>query len=68
MITMTKIIGITLCKNEDIYIKKAIEHTIDFCDEFIVLDNYSTDNTWDILTKLSQQHSKINLQNLGLTP
>jgi len=59
---MTKIIGITLCKNEDIYIKKAIEHTIDFCDEFIVLDNYSTDNTWDILTKLSQQHSKISLQ------
>lgn len=59
---MTKIIGITLCKNEDLYIKKAIESTIDFCDEFIVLDNHSTDNTWSILNALKDKYPKISLQ------
>ena len=59
---MTKIIGISLVKNEDLYVERAIENAIDFCDELIVLDNNSHDNTWNILYDLSQKYDKISLR------
>jgi len=40
-----KIIGIIMVKNEDIYIRRAIENIEDFCDDIIVIDTGSTDNT-----------------------
>jgi glycosyltransferase involved in cell wall biosynthesis len=57
-----KIIGISLVKDEDIYIRKAIENVIEFCDELIILDNNSTDGTWDILTELAKKYDKIDLR------
>lgn len=44
-----QIIGITHIKDEDIWIGKAIENLTAFCDQIIVVDNGSTDNTLSIL-------------------
>ena len=54
-----KILGITLVKNEDLYIRQALLNSLDFCDEIIVLDNNSTDNTWGIVSKLSKEYSRV---------
>ena len=54
-----KIVAVLLIKNEDLYIKKIIENIIDFSDEILVLENYSTDNTYEIVTDLDKVESKI---------
>jgi len=46
---MTSIIGVTHLKNEDIWIGAAIRSLSSFCDDFLVIDNGSTDDTIDIV-------------------
>jgi hypothetical protein len=58
---MTKIIGICLIKNEDLFIEYAIRNCIDFCDEILILDNKSIDNTFNIITNLKSEYSKIRI-------
>jgi glycosyltransferase involved in cell wall biosynthesis len=53
--TDTKIIGITLVKNEDIFVERAVRNAIDFCDRLIIADNYSTDGTFEIVSKLATE-------------
>ena len=60
----TQIIGIILIRNEDVYIKQVITNITDFCDKIIIADNYSTDQTWDIVTKLSRDNPKIRCQRI----
>ena len=55
-----KIIGIILVKNEDIFIKNSIQNIIKFCDKIIILDNYSTDKTHEIIKNI-----KNGIKNLG---
>ena len=43
---VAQIVGISLVRNEDIFITQAITNVADFCDKIIILDNLSTDNTW----------------------
>lgn len=54
-----KIVGICLIKNEDLYIKTVIRNVVHFCDELLVLDNYSTDNTFAIINQLKEEYSSI---------
>lgn len=62
---MTKIVGIVLVKNEDIYIQTAIENVVDFCDSLILLDNNSTDKTYCIMENIQKKFPhKIQLQRL----
>jgi len=56
-----KIIGISLVQNENIHIKWAISNIIDFCDKIIVLDNYSSDGTYDIVENMAKKCDKIKL-------
>lgn len=56
-----RIIGIFLIKNEDIYIQRVLKNIIDFCDEIIILDNMSTDNTYKILSSISEEYNRIRL-------
>lgn len=56
-----KIVGISLIKNEDLYIEQVLKNTLDFCDEIIVLDNMSEDKTYDIVEKMSRGNQKIKL-------
>ena len=54
-----KIIGIVLVKDEDLYIERILRNIINFCDEIIVADNLSTDQTRDKVQKLQQQFESI---------
>ncbi|MFX0091017.1 MAG: glycosyltransferase [Candidatus Hodarchaeota archaeon] len=56
-----KIAGITLVKNEDLYIERVLTNVLDFCDEIKVIDNESTDNTYTIAKELAEKNEKIQL-------
>ena len=58
-----KIVGICLIKNEDLYIKQCLKNILDFCDEIIVLDNLSTDNTIKEIKTLNSPKIKIHSVN-----
>jgi len=60
-----KIIGIILIKNEELYIERVLLNTVDFCDEIIVLDNLSTDNTYALVEKLAQKYPHIKPQRIA---
>lgn len=53
------ILGICLVKNEDIYIYQVLKNILDFCDEIIVLNNLSTDNTIKEVNKIKSKKIKI---------
>jgi glycosyltransferase involved in cell wall biosynthesis len=60
-----KIIGITLVKNEDIFVERAVRNALDFCDRLIIADNYSTDGTYEIASKLAAEFpDKIELKRI----
>ncbi len=50
------IVGITLVRNEDIFVERAIRNAIDFCDLLIVADHLSTDGTPAILARLAAEY------------
>ena len=47
-----KIVGILLAKNEELFVERAVKNALGFCDEFIAVDNGSTDRTAEILRSL----------------
>ncbi len=55
----TKIVGVLLLRNEDLFIERVIKNIIEFCDEIIVADNRSTDGTAGIVLSLQKKFSKI---------
>ena len=52
-----KLTAIILTKNEGKNIQRALK-SVDFCDEIIIIDDYSTDNT---LKKVKTQNSKVKI-------
>jgi len=56
-----KIFGIVLIKNEDIFIEKVITNISEFCDEILILDNHSTDNTGNIVQSICRKYDHINV-------
>jgi glycosyltransferase involved in cell wall biosynthesis len=63
-ISNIKIVTISLIKNEDMYIEKVIGNVVDFADEMIILDNMSTDNTYEIVKRLAEKHPKIRVERI----
>jgi len=51
-----RIVGILLVRNEDLFVERAVRNAIDFCDEFIAVDNGSDDNTASVLRKLASEY------------
>lgn len=51
-----RIYGLGLCKNEDDVVGDAIEHALRFCDKVIVLDNGSTDRSFEVVQELERAH------------
>ena len=43
------------------FIENTIRNILDFCDEILILDNKSTDNTFSIVSKLGSKYSKIKI-------
>lgn len=60
-----RIVAIVLVKNEDIFIDNVLKNIVDFCDEIIVTDNYSTDMTHDIVMKMAEKHPKIRVMRIN---
>ncbi len=56
---MKQIVAILLVKNEDLRIRWVINNIVGFCDHIIVLDNHSTDRTWEIVKQLADSTDKI---------
>lgn len=46
-----RIIGLTRIRNEEVIIKDTLDHMANFCDEVVIYDDCSTDNTVNICIK-----------------
>jgi glycosyltransferase involved in cell wall biosynthesis len=57
--TSTRIVGITLVRNEEYFITWSLASVADFCDELIVLDNLSSDRTPARLAALAERYPNI---------
>lgn len=55
----TKIVGIMLVHNEDVFIEHALAGATDFCDEMIIADHMSQDRTQEICLKWAKQDNRI---------
>jgi len=53
--TGTRIVGITLVRDEDLYVEQAVRNVSGFCDELILVDNRSCDETPRILERLAAE-------------
>ena len=60
----SRIIGISVVKNEDIYIEQSLSNVIDFCDEIKVVNHNSTDKTISIVEDMMKKHPHISLHHL----
>ncbi len=54
-----KVIGISLVRNDDRFLKQVILNTMDFCDEMIITDHKSTDNTPAIAKELATEYDHV---------
>lgn len=54
-----RIIGVVLLKNEERFIAQVLRNIINFCDHIIVVDNYSTDDTPEIVKAIQRESKKI---------
>ena len=54
-----KLYGICQVKNEDDIIAQSLTYGVQFCSKIFVIDNCSTDKTWNIVQSLSQQYPQI---------
>jgi glycosyltransferase involved in cell wall biosynthesis len=53
---MPRIYGLMIAKNEADIIGQSLVHGLDHCDKIIVMDNMSTDGTWEIVEALAAKH------------
>jgi glycosyltransferase involved in cell wall biosynthesis len=53
---MASIVGIVLVKNENLYIERVLENIIGFCDVLHLVDNGSSDGTFQILEAFKEKH------------
>ena len=58
---MTRITGIVLVKNEDRFVRRAVQNILGFCDEILLVDNGSIDGTLGILKQLAADFDKVRL-------
>ena len=58
---MSRIVGIFLVRDEEYFIAWSLKNVVNFCDRIIVLDNESVDRTAQIVNKIREEHSHIEL-------
>jgi Glycosyl transferase family 2 len=59
---VAQIVGIVLVRNEDLFVEQAIRNTAAFCDRIHAVDHVSTDGTWDVLRRLSDEYDHLDVQ------
>lgn len=52
---MSRIVGIVLVRNEDLFIAQAVRNAVGFCDSLLIVDNESSDGTGEILRDLEAE-------------
>jgi glycosyltransferase involved in cell wall biosynthesis len=63
---VTRIVGISLVKNEDLFVEQALRNVLAFCDELIVADDGSRDGTLAILGQLAaEQPEKVRVYRIA---
>jgi len=50
----TRIVGIFLVRDEDLFVERAVRNVSSFCDELLLVDNGSRDGTPQILARLAE--------------
>lgn len=65
LMSMTKIVGLMLVRNEDLYIEHAINGALGFCDEIIVADNDSKDRTPDIVKRMASKSASVSYHKIS---
>jgi hypothetical protein len=50
-----RIVGITLVRDEDLFVERAVRNVLDFCDELILVDHRSRDRTPQILEGIAAE-------------
>ena len=58
---MTSIVGVCLLRNEEYFATWCLMNVIEFCDHIIVMDNYSTDKTAEVLQHIAKQFSHVEI-------
>jgi hypothetical protein len=56
---VSRIVGIFLVRNEDVFVEQAIRNVADFCDRIHVVDHTSEDGTWDIVRSLAHEFDHV---------
>jgi len=62
--TETRIIGVSLVRNEDVFVEQALRNVLGFCDEVIVLDHRSRDRTRSILAEVARAEPKVRVHSI----
>jgi len=62
---MSRIVGIVLVKNEDLYVEQVLRNIFFFCDEIIVADNLSSDATAEKVKQLCAGDGKLTYHSIG---
>jgi glycosyltransferase involved in cell wall biosynthesis len=52
---VSRIVGIVLVRNEDLFVERAIRNVAEFCDRIHVVDHVSDDRTWEIVRSLAAE-------------
>jgi glycosyltransferase involved in cell wall biosynthesis len=48
-----RVVGVSLIRNEDLYVEQSLRNVSGFCDSIVVADHMSTDRTWEIVSALA---------------
>ena len=54
-----KLYAICVAKNEDDIIAQCLIHALSFCDRLFIIDNGSSDQTWETVNHLAKEHPQI---------
>src|SRR5690606_18625709 len=57
-----RIVGLMLLRNEDRFVTWAVRNVVHFCDELILLDNGSSDDTPARLAALTRSHPHVRVE------
>jgi hypothetical protein len=61
----TRIVGITLVRDEDLFVEQAVRNALEACDEVIVLEHRSIDRTPEILDRLAAERPAVRVHRIG---
>lgn len=65
---MTKIVGICLVHNDDIFLRRALLNALPFCDRLLVADHQSTDGTAEICEEMASSDSRLEYRRISKPP